>query len=82
MGKEMRVLFAGNSPAKLGTYLSACVFHKALTSEELEGLPFRIVTADRDGESVMLMRINEADAGFCQRVASETLESFTDPFPQ
>lgn len=71
----------GKHPAKLGAYLSACVFFAVLTGESPVGLPRVPMTTDHEGESIILMQIDKADAEFCQQIAEDTVRAFQNAHP-
>lgn len=54
-----------------GTYLIALAFHQFFTGEEVEGLPHRITTIDRDGELLYLLFLLPENATFLQQLAEE-----------
>ncbi len=58
----------GSHPSPLGTYLTACVFFRALTGQSPSGLPARLTTTDRNGEKLYLMIVPPDDARFCHDV--------------
>ncbi|MFC1495187.1 hypothetical protein ACFL6W_07900 [Thermodesulfobacteriota bacterium] len=66
----------GSHPSKLGAYLSACLFFAILTGESPEGLTNAPMTTDKSREAIMLMRINQQDAAFCQRVATQAINMY------
>lgn len=61
----------GSHPSTIGTYLSACVFFAVLTGKSPIGLPARLQTKDKNGDSLYLMIVSPNDARFCQEVAKE-----------
>jgi hypothetical protein len=67
----------GSHPSELGTYLAACVFFAVLTGESPQGLVNNPKAVNGQGNSVVLMRIEEEDAEFCQRVAEEAVRKYT-----
>ncbi len=60
-------------PNSTGTYLAACVFYAVLTGKSPVGLPPRLITKDKDGETLYLSIQNPNDALFCQKVAEEVV---------
>lgn len=66
----------GSHPSELGTYLAACVFFAVLTGESPQGLVNNPKAVNGNGNSVVLMRIEKADAEFCQRVAEEAVRKY------
>lgn len=68
----------GHHPSPTGAYLTACVFYGVLTGQSPIGLPARLTTTDRDGELLYINIQTEEDALFCQKVAAETIQRFTD----
>ena len=65
-------------PSPTGTYLSACVFFGVLTGKSPVGLPDRLITMDKDGETLYLNILPPQDAKFCQEVAAEILKHQQD----
>lgn len=63
----------GSHPSPLGTYLTACVFYGVFTQQSPVGLPSRIVTTDKDGETLFLSVQSAETALFCQKVAEEII---------
>jgi hypothetical protein len=66
----------GCHASQLGAYLSACVFFAVLTNESPKGLPSEIKTTNESGETVILLRVSEQNAIFCQQVAEQTIKEF------
>jgi len=66
----------GSHPNPIGTYLTACVFYAFLTGKSPIGLPPRLVTTDRDNETLYLTIQNPNDALFCQKVAEEVMQEW------
>lgn len=67
----------GSHPNTTGTYLTACVFYNILTQKSPVGLPHRLITEDKDGETLYLTIQNANDALFCQKVAEEVVEKMS-----
>lgn len=68
----------GSHPSPLGTYLSACVFFGVLTNQSPVGLPNRLGTTDKDGETLYLSIQSAENALFCQKVAEEIISKMED----
>ena len=66
----------GSHPNSMGTYLTACVFYAVLTGKSPVGLPHRLITKDKDGETLYLTIQNPNDALFCQKVAEEIVQQW------
>lgn len=66
----------GSHPSPLGTYLTACVFYKVLTGNEIVGLPPRLLSKDYADEKLYLNILSENNAQFLQKVADETVAQF------
>ena len=66
----------GSHPSPLGTYLTACVFHRVLTGLEIDSLPPRLISEDYAGEKLYLNILSENNAQFLQKVAEETVTQF------
>ncbi len=63
----------GSHPNPLATFLTACVFVKAITGELPQDIPGSFRTLDMDAETVHLFNIDALDAEFCKRVVMEIL---------
>ena len=63
----------GSHPNSLATFLTACMFEKAITGELPQDIPRSFRTLDMDGETVYLFNIDELDAEFCKRVVAEII---------
>lgn len=68
----------GSHPNPTGTYLTACVFYTVLTGKSPVNLSPRLVTKDKDGETLYLTIQNPNDALFCQKVAEEVVREWKD----
>ncbi len=68
----------GSHPSHLGTYLTACVFFRALTGQVAEGLPNRLTSKDKDGEKLYLTIVSPEDAVFLQQVADQIVSAFEE----
>lgn len=68
----------GSHPSHLGTYLTACVFFRALTGQAAEGLPNRLTGKDKDGEKIYLTIVSPEDAVFLQQVADRIVRAFEE----
>lgn len=66
----------GSHPSTLGTYLTACVFFGVLTGQNPVGLPHRLITKDKDGETLYIMIVDQVDALFCQQITAEFLSKY------
>lgn len=58
----------GSHPNTLATFLTACVFVRAITGELPQDIPGSFRTLDMEGETVHLFNIDALDAEFCKRV--------------
>ncbi len=63
----------GSHPNTLATFLTACVFVRAITGELPQEIPQSFRTLDKDGETVYLFNIDGLDAEFCKRVVMEIM---------
>ncbi len=61
----------GSHPSNLGTFMTACMFTKILTGEIPKSLPRSYTTKDIMGETVFLMRINDLDIIFCNKIVNQ-----------
>lgn len=68
----------GSHPSTLGSYLSACVFYGVLTNQSPIGLPERLFTTDRAGETLCINIQSAQNALFCQKVAHEVIQLMPD----
>jgi hypothetical protein len=66
----------GSHPSPLGTYLTACVFYRVLTGNQIDGLPPRLLSSDYADEKLYLNILSENNAQFLQKVAEETVTEF------
>ncbi len=66
----------GSHQSALGTYLTACVFYKALTNDSAVGIPNRLIGEDENGQKVYFNILTKEDALFCQKVADATLSEW------
>ena len=64
----------GSHPARLGTFLTACVFVKSILGELPAELSNGYYTTDIEGESIYLMHIPESNLEFFRRVVSDIMD--------
>jgi hypothetical protein len=63
----------GSHPNALATFLTACMFVRAITGELPQDIPQSFRTLDMDGETIYLFNIDSLDAEFCSRVSAEII---------
>jgi len=63
----------GSHPSQLATFLTACVFLKAIGGDLPEILPVEYKIKDEFGEELVLLWVDPLDADFCRRIVEELL---------
>ena len=58
----------GSHPSTIGTYLTALVFVKSLTGQEVSGIPNRLSTVDKYGEELFFSIMSKEDVAFMQQL--------------
>jgi hypothetical protein len=68
---DLDLFFDDKHPSANGTYLLGLAFYKYFTGRATAGIPKRITTEDRNGETLYLLFMSQENADFLQQLVDE-----------